>query len=210
MGWWDARRGERRTGQEGEWVRWVRVGWGRGGRGVGDGEYEGGRESGERRTKCEYRVCGMQGGPTIGGSVAGRRRVRREVDRVEAGMVMGGDVVEGEEVVGDACAVYGTLMGGGAGGDDEIHDVRGRRTGWEDGGTFEKEAVGRDEGPQGFGPAVGEEVGVCVEGVGVERGGCAHLELGSLHGGKQKGSRDGWEGSVFNECSKLGDALFIF
>ena len=160
--------------------------------------------------KANIGFVGCRGGPTKGGSVAGRRRVRREVARFEAGMMMGGDVVEGEEVVGDACAVYGTLMGGGAGGDDEIHDVRGKRTGWEDGGTFEKEAVGRDERPQGFGPAVGEEVGVCVEGVCVERGGCAHLELGSLHGGKQKGSRDGWEGSVFNECSELGDALFIF
>ena len=47
--------------------------------------------------------------------------------------------------------------------------------------------------------------GVCVEG-----GGGAHLELGRLHGSKQKGSRDGWEGSVLNDGSELGDALFVF
>ena len=45
------------------------------------------------------------------------------------------------------CAVYGSLMGRGVEVYDEIHDVRRRRTGGKYGGTFESEAMSREEGP---------------------------------------------------------------
>ena len=99
------------------------------------------------RPYVDVGFVGSRRGPTERGSVAWCWSVGGEVCRVEPGMVMGGDIAEGEEVIRHPCAVYGSLMGRGVEVYDEIHDVRGRRTGGEDGGTFESEAVSRDEGP---------------------------------------------------------------